>query len=99
MQEVVLKPSTHRHVGLAVLFALPVAIAVFALRASRGVDVRTNRRTATIPLGGNAGNTQYDPASRHVFMNDQTHGRLIELEPAADRVLDGRPMLRIMSAQ
>ena len=31
------------------------------------IDVQRNGRTATIALGGEAGNTQYDPQSHHIF--------------------------------
>jgi YVTN family beta-propeller protein len=51
------------------------------------IDVRTNTRVATIPLGGEVGNTQYDPVSRHIFANVQTRGQLIEIEPGRDEVI------------
>ena len=52
------------------------------------IDVRTRQRVATIPLGGEAGNTQYDPASRHIFVNEQTHDKVIEIDPASDRIVN-----------
>lgn len=33
------------------------------------IDVRSNTRIASIHLGGEAGNTQYDPVSKHIFVN------------------------------
>jgi DNA-binding beta-propeller fold protein YncE len=51
------------------------------------IDVRSNRRVATIPLGGEVGNTQYDPVSGHVFANVQTRGELAEIDPASDKVV------------
>jgi YVTN family beta-propeller protein len=51
------------------------------------VDVRTNHRIATIPLGGEAGNTQFDPASGRIFVNAQTTGQLIEVDPRRDRIV------------
>jgi len=51
------------------------------------IDVRTNTRTATIPLGGDVGNTQYDPVTRHVFANVQTREQLAEINPETDRVI------------
>lgn len=51
------------------------------------IDVRANVRIATIPLGGEVGNTQYDPVSRHIFANVQTRKQLVEIDPANDRVI------------
>lgn len=52
------------------------------------IDVRTRQRIALIALGGEAGNTQYDPVSRHVFVNEQTHDKLVEIDPASDRIVN-----------
>lgn len=51
------------------------------------VDVRSNKRVATIQLGGNVGNTQYDPASRHIFVNVQGTGELVEINPKTDTIV------------
>lgn len=51
------------------------------------IDVRSNTRVATIALGGEVGNTQYDPVSRHIFANVQTRRQLVEIDPATDRVI------------
>jgi DNA-binding beta-propeller fold protein YncE len=51
------------------------------------VDTRTNRRIAAIALGGTVGNTQYDPASGHIFVNVQGKGELVEIDPASGRVV------------
>ncbi|MET3653154.1 YncE family protein [Dyella japonica] len=51
------------------------------------IDVRTNTRVATIPLGGEVGNTQYDPVSRHIFANVQTRKQLVEIDPVTDKVI------------
>ncbi|KVC80458.1 YncE family protein [Burkholderia ubonensis] len=51
------------------------------------IDVRSNRRVATIALDGEVGNTQYDTVSRHIFVNVQTRGQLVEIDPATDRVV------------
>ena len=51
------------------------------------IDVRTNERVATIPLGGEVGNTQYDPVSRHIFVNVQSRKQLVEIDPVADKVI------------
>jgi len=52
------------------------------------IDVTSNKRVATIPLGGDVGNTQYDAASKHVFANVQTRSQLVEIDPATDQVID-----------
>ena len=36
------------------------------------IDARTHMRVTTIPWGGDAGNTQYDPVSPHNFVDVQT---------------------------
>lgn len=51
------------------------------------IDTHANRRIATIPLGGEAGNTQYDPLSGHIFVNVQSRRQLVEINPATDQVL------------
>ncbi|HEV2607641.1 MAG TPA: YncE family protein [Xanthomonadaceae bacterium] len=51
------------------------------------VDVRSNMRKATIALGGEVGNSQYDPVSRHVFANVQGLSQLVEIDPATDTVV------------
>lgn len=51
------------------------------------IDVGTNTRVATIPLGGDVGNTQYDPVTKHIFVNVQTRKQLVEIDPATDRIV------------
>jgi YVTN family beta-propeller protein len=51
-------------------------------RTETVIDTRTNSRIATVDLGGEAGNTQYDPTSGHIFVNVQTLGKLVEIDPA-----------------
>ncbi len=52
------------------------------------IDVKTHTRVATIALGGEVGNTQYDPASKHIFSNVQTRNQLLEIDPTADQVIE-----------
>jgi DNA-binding beta-propeller fold protein YncE len=52
------------------------------------IDVRGQRRIATIALGGEVGNTQFDPASGHFFVNVQSRGQLVEIDPETDRIVD-----------
>ncbi len=51
------------------------------------IDVRSNTRVATVQIGGVIGNTQYDAASRHIFINAQSSSELVEVDPAADKIL------------
>jgi YVTN family beta-propeller protein len=51
------------------------------------IDVGTDTRVATIGLGGEVGNTQYDSGSKHVFANVQTRNQLAEIDPATDKVI------------
>ncbi len=50
------------------------------------IDVSTRRRIGTLALGGEVGNSQYDPISHHVFANVQTRSQLIEIDPDSDEV-------------
>jgi YVTN family beta-propeller protein len=56
------------------------------------IDARTGQRIATIGLAGTVGNAQYDPVSRHVFINAEGTGELVEVDPASDRIV-GRTRL------
>jgi DNA-binding beta-propeller fold protein YncE len=46
------------------------------------IDARTGTRAGAVELGGEAGNTQYDPVSKHVFVGVQTRNELAEIDPA-----------------
>jgi len=52
------------------------------------IDVESNTRVATIPVGGEVGNSQYDPVSKHIFANVQTRSQLVEIDPTTDRVVN-----------
>lgn len=51
------------------------------------IDTRLNKRIGTISLGGDVGNTQYDAASRHIFVNVQGTGQLVEIDPSDNAVV------------
>jgi YVTN family beta-propeller protein len=51
------------------------------------IDVRTNAVVATVEIGGDIGNTQYDPASHHIFVNAQSAAELVEIDPATDTIV------------
>lgn len=56
-------------------------------RTDTVIDAATNRRIATIELGGGAGNTQYDSASEHIFVTVHRLDQLAEIDPQADKVV------------
>jgi DNA-binding beta-propeller fold protein YncE len=51
------------------------------------IDAKTNRRILTIDLQGEVGNTQYDPASQHIFANVQSRNELVEIDPTTDKIV------------
>jgi DNA-binding beta-propeller fold protein YncE len=51
------------------------------------IDGRRNRVIGSISLGGEAGNTQYDRRSRHIFVGVQTRNDLAEIDPVAMRIV------------
>jgi DNA-binding beta-propeller fold protein YncE len=62
------------------------------------IDARTNRRLGAIELGGEAGNTVYDPMSHHVFVGVQTRDELAEIDPAVSKVVRRYPLRRCSSS-
>ncbi len=61
-------------------------------RTETVIDAKANARIATITLGGDVGNTQYDPTSRHIFVNVQTLGQLVEIDPATKAIVGRTPL-------
>lgn len=51
------------------------------------INVRTNIRLTTIPLGGEAGNTHYDSVSRCILVAVQTRNQLVAIDPATEQVV------------
>lgn len=56
------------------------------------IDVQSNTRITTIQIGGEIGNTQYDAATHHVFVNAQTRAELVEINPDTDMILRRIPV-------
>ncbi len=46
----------------------------------------TGRATATIPLGGSAGNVQYDPVAKRVLVGVETNDELALIDPATRQI-------------
>jgi sugar lactone lactonase YvrE len=51
------------------------------------IDARTQAKRATIPLGGEAGNTHYDSVSHCILVAVQTRNQLVAIDPVAERVV------------
>jgi DNA-binding beta-propeller fold protein YncE len=62
------------------------------------IDARANRRIGEIALGGEAGNTVYDPVSRHIFAGVQTRDELAEIDPVRMTVVRRYPLLGCSSS-
>jgi len=56
------------------------------------VDGATDRVVATLALGGEAGNTLYDPGSGHVLVAVQTRDEFVEIDPGSDSVVARHPI-------
>ena len=51
------------------------------------IDTATNKKVASIPLGGEAGNTQYDPTSHLIYVAVQTKNQLVAIDPQTDKIV------------
>ncbi|MDQ6780636.1 MAG: hypothetical protein M3Z37_05725 [Candidatus Eremiobacteraeota bacterium] len=51
------------------------------------IDATRGVRIDTISLGGEVGNTQYDPHSRHIFVNVEGRTQLVEIDPLARAIV------------
>ncbi len=51
------------------------------------IDARTFRKRTTIALGGEAGNTHYDPVSHCVLVAVQTRNQLVAIDPVTEQVV------------
>ena len=68
---------------------------VFVSDESGGVETVIDARgrpVATIPLGGGAGNVQYDSGSGHILVDVQTRNDVAVIDPRRNRVIDRIPM-------
>ena len=52
------------------------------------VDVQSNQRLGAISVGGEAGNTQYDPVSHHIYVAVQTKNQVVAIDPTTDQVIE-----------
>jgi DNA-binding beta-propeller fold protein YncE len=51
------------------------------------IDARTNRQVAIVPLGGEAGNTQYDSVSHCIIVAVQTRNQLAVIDPTSATIV------------
>jgi DNA-binding beta-propeller fold protein YncE len=56
------------------------------------IDARTNSLVTTIPLGGGAGNTVYDPGSKHILVAVHGKNELAVIDPATARIINRYPV-------
>jgi YVTN family beta-propeller protein len=61
-------------------------------KADTVIDAKTNKRLTTIPLGGGAGNSQYDSVSDRVFVTVDGREELAEIDPNSDQVAARYPL-------
>jgi YVTN family beta-propeller protein len=50
------------------------------------IDTQRNERVNTIEMGGEVGNTQYDPVSHLMYACVQTRNELVEINPETDKI-------------
>ena len=50
------------------------------------IDTKRNERVNTIQMGGEVGNTQYDPVSHLIYACVQTRNELVEINPETDKI-------------
>ncbi|MHB8217481.1 MAG: YncE family protein [Candidatus Sulfotelmatobacter sp.] len=51
------------------------------------IDATTNTLVTSIPLGGGAGNTVYDPGSGHILVAVHEKNELVAIDPAAAKII------------
>jgi DNA-binding beta-propeller fold protein YncE len=56
------------------------------------IDATTNSLLTTIPLGGGAGNTVYDPESGHILVAVHGKNELVAIDPATAKIIGRYPV-------
>lgn len=62
------------------------------------IDTATNRLVGRVPLGGEAGNTQYDDFTHRILVAVQTRNELVEIEPRTLAITKRFPLPGCMHA-
>lgn len=61
------------------------------------IDAATNAMITSIPLGGGAGNTVYDPGSGHILVAVHETNELVSIDPASATIVGHHPLPGIES--
>lgn len=61
------------------------------------IDATNNTLVTTIPLGGGAGNTVYDPGSGHILVAVHEKNELVAIDPATAKIIGRYPLPGIQS--
>lgn len=56
------------------------------------IDAQTNERVATIPMGGEVGNSQYDPIARLIYACVQTRNEFVAIDPTSNSIAARYPL-------
>jgi DNA-binding beta-propeller fold protein YncE len=56
------------------------------------IDTKTNSLVTTIPLGGGAGNTVYDPGSGHILVAVHEKNELVSIDPSTAKIIGRYPV-------
>lgn len=56
------------------------------------IDTRGDHRIATIPMGGEVGNSQYDPATGRILVAVQTRDEIVAIDPQTERIVGRYPL-------
>lgn len=56
------------------------------------IDTRTNQFVAELRLGGEAGNTVYDPVSRHILVGVHGQNELVTIDPVGAKIIAHTPL-------
>ena len=61
-------------------------------KADAVIDAKTNTLVTSIPLGGEAGNTVYDPGSKQILVAVHDPAELVAIDPASAKILARYPL-------
>jgi len=56
------------------------------------IDATTNQLITSIPLGGEAGNTIFDPVSGHILVGVHQTNMLVSIDPATNKIIERCPL-------
>jgi len=71
----------------AAMNAAPITKRATSGDADVVIDANTGVKRSTIPLGGEAGNTQYDSVSRCILVAVQTRNQLVAIDPVTEKIV------------